>query len=112
MLYGAKVRALIQVRYGAVPLISRCPTASTCYPGYRLIPDVGCYKVQTQRLNWGEARATCENDDAHLAIPDSPEELQALLDMPGQYHWSEMWVGIHWVNNQWETVEGLYIVTF
>nr|CAD7441809.1 unnamed protein product [Timema bartmani] len=50
-------------------------------PGYELVPDLGYYKLHTSLVTWEEARNTCSQEGAHLAIPRSQKEVNVLLGL-------------------------------
>ncbi|CAG2057760.1 unnamed protein product, partial [Timema podura] len=47
-------------------------------PNYEFIPGMGYYKLHTTTKTWLEARNTCAEEGAHLAIINSEKELRAL----------------------------------
>ncbi|XP_063224843.1 hemolymph lipopolysaccharide-binding protein-like [Bacillus rossius redtenbacheri] len=47
-------------------------------PGYELVPGLGYYKLHTYTKPWLEARQTCSEEGAHLAIVNSEQELKVL----------------------------------
>lgn len=55
------------------------PRASTAE--YLLLPGHGRYKINASYKTWEAAKSTCEGEDAHLAVLDSEEEMDAVLNM-------------------------------
>ncbi|XP_068082916.1 hemolymph lipopolysaccharide-binding protein [Anabrus simplex] len=47
-------------------------------PGYQLFPGMGYYKLHLSQKNWEEARVTCFQEGAHLAIINSQAEADVL----------------------------------
>ncbi|KAJ9593152.1 hypothetical protein L9F63_027606, partial [Diploptera punctata] len=75
---------------------------------YRDLPGVGYYKFYKYKVSWGEAWAQCRDDNAHLLIIDSPEELEAvkaLMIESKSDGWSH--IGVHdlFINGLYLTVK-------
>ncbi|XP_069699263.1 hemolymph lipopolysaccharide-binding protein-like isoform X2 [Periplaneta americana] len=83
-------------------------------PDYELVHDLGYYKFHTDFQSWYEARQTCAQEGAHLAVINSETETKALLRFwipnPKMFDdWRNDWayIGIHD-----HYVEGQYVTIF
>ncbi|XP_067013912.2 C-type mannose receptor 2 [Anabrus simplex] len=50
-------------------------------PGYELFAGVGYYKFHSKSATWDEARKVCRDEGGHLAIINSPQEEQVLIEL-------------------------------
>ena len=63
---------------GYILLGSRCYGCETS--GYILASNIRCYNISTDRMTWGNARLSCENDGAVFAS-FKPEEQEAVTNL-------------------------------
>ncbi|GLG98243.1 Hemolymph lipopolysaccharide-binding protein [Gryllus bimaculatus] len=86
------------------------PRASTAE--YLLLPGHGRYKINANYKTWEAAKRTCEAEDAHLAVLDSEEEMDAVINMLVrcgiEYTRFDFWTGYYRQDEtgQWTTVIG------
>nr|BAA18916.1 lectin-related protein [Periplaneta americana] len=81
--------------------------------GYELLPGLGYYKFHTDYKNWYDARKTCIQEGAHLAVINSETESKALLKLwlphPKMFNdWRNDWAHIgfhdHYTEGQFVTI--------
>ncbi|KAJ1195716.1 hypothetical protein NDU88_004984 [Pleurodeles waltl] len=80
------------------------PRLETC-PMNWLYSRLGCYYFSTifkEEKDWDESQKFCSSHNGSLALFDTQEQLNFLMDISGEHH---VWVGlrkredgIHWVN--------------
>ncbi|KAJ9577367.1 hypothetical protein L9F63_006047 [Diploptera punctata] len=65
--------------------------------GYKLLPQLGYYKVIVDAKPWQDALEDCEKQGAHLLILNSENEAQQIIDLIVQQGSTEreLWVGLH-----------------
>ncbi|XP_063243019.1 hemolymph lipopolysaccharide-binding protein-like [Bacillus rossius redtenbacheri] len=54
-------------------------------PGYELFPGLGYYKFHPETQVWDDARRTCDQEGAHLAVVNSEEESKVLQQLFGRH---------------------------
>ena len=76
---------------------------------YQYLPGVGYYKLYKYKLTWGDAWSQCRDDNAHLLVVNSQQELEAvkaLMIEAKSDGWSH--IGVHdlFLNGRYITVRG------
>jgi Lectin C-type domain len=61
---------------------------------YVFIPGLGFYKYYSTLVPWAVAKATCEQDGAHLAILNSQQEADALKKLVVNTSVEWAWLGL------------------
>ncbi len=74
------------------------PACHTNAPGYVVLSSIGQdsrYRFTEATINWQTAEAVCQSDGAHLAVPNTLDELNAIYaGMVAGNIQNDAWVGI------------------
>lgn len=84
-------------------------------PGYTEFPDTGvAYKMYKKNKIWGEAKKYCTGEGANLAVIDSFQKIEYVMDLRGPDQ-IDVHVGIHrfFDDNEWVEIRtGKIVKTF
>ena len=85
-------------------ILKNCPLPI----GYKLLSNLGYYKIIIHAVDWYEAVEFCKNEGTHLLVINSKEEEDVVVSLIREYGVNvAYWTGVH---DQYE--EGHYLTIF